>query len=230
MKRRITIFLTVLGAIFLSSSAPASAQSVELLDQIGQKHDLFDLLKPEQPKQEKSKPEKKIHTINRGETLSKIALQYHTTVERLFDKNTDIKDPDQIAVNQKIIIPDPKEKLKHRKISTPSNITPVKLSLAPTSGNTYTYGYCTWYVKNRRPDISNGWGNADTWFSRAQAEGWAVGNKPKVGAVAAARGYMHVAYVIEVKGNRVKVAEMNYVGWNVASERWSDNSEWHYIY
>lgn len=100
---------------------------------------------------------------------------------------------------------------------------------AVTAGNTYTYGYCTWYVKNRRPDIPNGWGNAMDWFPNAQASGWPTGSTPRVGAVGTQGN--HVVYVEQVNGDgTVTISEMNYRGWNVASSRVASSSDFRYIY
>lgn len=106
---------------------------------------------------------------------------------------------------------------------------------APDSaGNTYSWGYCTYYVKNRRPDMSNSWGNANTWYYRAKYQGWNVGNKAKKGAIATTTaGWAgHVAYVekVSLDGNWVTVSEMNYGGFNRISSRTVHFSEFLYIY
>lgn len=175
-------------------------------------------------------PQPVVYIVQPGDTLEKIAKENNTNVDRLFDKNTDISNPDTIAINQRVIIPQADEVLTKREYIRPSLPVALTQPRGVVAGNSYTWGNCTWYVKNMRPDIPNNLGNADTWYYRAAAQGFAVGNSPRVGAVAAARGYMHVALVIAVDGNRVRVSEMNYAGFNVISERWSDNSEWHYIY
>ena len=43
----------------------------------------------------------RVHTVAKGDTLSKIALKYDTTVGKLVNKNN-IKDPDLINVGQVI--------------------------------------------------------------------------------------------------------------------------------
>lgn len=100
--------------------------------------------------------------------------------------------------------------------------------VASTAGNTYTYGYCTWYVKNRRPSIPNGWGDAYQWLGNARAQGFATGSTPRVGAVGTAGN--HVVYVESVSGSSVFISEMNYVGWNVRSTRTAPASSFMYIY
>lgn len=94
---------------------------------------------------------------------------------------------------------------------------------APGSGafpNRFAYGYCTWYVANKRyiPFL----GNAIDWWPNARAYGFAEGGAPRVGAVMVTResGYGHVAYVEAVHPDGSwTVSEMNFVGWNAVSSR-----------
>lgn len=102
-----------------------------------------------------------------------------------------------------------------------------------TAGNTYGYGYCTWYVKNVASWIPNGLGNANTWYYRAQSFGLSTGTTPRAGAVGTTeRGSLgHVVYVRAVHGDgTITISEMNYAGWNVVSSRTANASEFRYIY
>jgi len=86
--------------------------------------------------------------------------------------------------------------------------------------NRFAFGYCTWYVANKRyiPWL----GNAIDWWPNARAYGFAEGQAPKVGAVMVTResGYGHVAYVEAVNGDGSwLVSEMNFVGWDRVSSR-----------
>jgi surface antigen len=100
-----------------------------------------------------------------------------------------------------------------------------------SGSNTYTYGYCTWYVANKR-FVPNGLGNANTWASRAPSYGLTVSSTPIVGAIAqtSAGAEGHVAYVEAVNGDSVTISEMNYVGWNKVSTRTVPSSSFRYIY
>ncbi|CAN5617009.1 hypothetical protein BH23PAT2_BH23PAT2_09210 [soil metagenome] len=101
-----------------------------------------------------------------------------------------------------------------------------------SSGNTYARGYCTWYAKNRRPDLPNNLGNANTWAQRARAQGMSVSSTPRVGAIATATGGSlgHVAYVERVNNNgTVTVSEMNWKGLYVISTRATSASDFTYI-
>ncbi len=103
-----------------------------------------------------------------------------------------------------------------------------------SGGNLYSFGNCTWYVKNMRPDASNSWGNANTWYYRAAAQGWDVGSVPKKGAIGTttAGGLGHVVYVTGVSSDAstVYISEMNYAGFDVISTRTASASEFQYIY
>lgn len=194
---------------------------------------LLEELKPQ--KKHIRQPTKKItkYTVKENDTLSKISKKYHIKWERIYYKNLNIKHPDTILVGQRIIIPRDSEKLKKRPIPTYAQKTdfkPLKVAQNVSSDNGYNYGYCTWYVKNRRPDIPNSWGNADTWDDYAPSSGYTVGDTPKVGAIGVTRAYMHVVYVERIEGDKVFVSEMNYAGWNVVSSRLAPITEFRYIY
>lgn len=203
--------------------------------------------------EENPKPEEVKHVVESGQSLEEIAKLYEIADwKRIFYKNTDIEDPNILEVDQEIFIPADDEELEERDI--PVFVAPVaeepamqgssttSTSAAPaaapkqvrgaTSGNGYSYGYCTWYVKNQRPDLPNNLGSANTWYSRAAAQGYSVGYSPRVGAAAEAlTGYMHVAYVTAVHGDgTITVSEMNFNGWNVVSSRRVSASAFRYIY
>ncbi|HEX8974530.1 MAG TPA: LysM peptidoglycan-binding domain-containing protein [Patescibacteria group bacterium] len=88
------------------------------------------------------------------------------------------------------------------------------------SGHRFPYGYCTWYVSQKRYVPWSG--NAGTWLYHAKAEGYATGRSPKAGAIMVTtenRYYGHVAYVESVSGGSVVVSEMNYAGFGKVDRR-----------
>lgn len=96
------------------------------------------------------------------------------------------------------------------------------------SGNGYDYCQCTYYAKQKRPDLPNNLGNANTWVIRARAQGIPTGSVPKVGAIGQ-RG-MHVVYLEKVEGNRIYISELNY-DYNCGFRyRWANASDFLYIY
>jgi hypothetical protein len=90
----------------------------------------------------------------------------------------------------------------------------------PPGPNHFAYGYCTWYVANKR---NVPWfGNAIQWWANARPYGYREGQTPVVGAIMVTResGYGHVAYVEAVNGDGSwTVSEMNFKGWNIVSRR-----------
>lgn len=161
------------------------------------------------------------YVVVEGDYLDKIARDKSTTWLRLWQKNTNIQDPDRIFVGDKLIIPAPDEQLADRALpeavavaSTTSGLEALRTAVrGSSSGNTYDAGYCTWYVKNRRPDLPNNLGNADTWFARAQEQGLPTGYSPRTGSAAQVKGRMHVVYVEGVNGDgTIVISEMNYAG------------------
>lgn len=190
------------------------------------------------PATEPKKPEPVVYIVVSGDNLTKIGTKYNVEWQRLWAKNKKLTHPDLIHPGDKITIPEPSERL-HRAIpaavSLPA-ITPGVVAAKPIydGSNTYDYGYCTWYVKNRRgASIPNGLGNANTWYSRASAMGMAVGSKPRAGAVGTttAGGLGHVVYVESVnKDGSINISEMNAPTWGKVTYRVAAASEFLYIY
>lgn len=212
------------------------------------------LLPPKQDKKPDPKPaeppkapEPVIYVVVEGDNLSKIGTAHNVEWQRLWAKNTQLEHPDRIDVGDKLTIPAADEQLQRdipAAVSlpavTPGVSAPAPVSAAPRAaasyggGNTYDYGYCTWYVKNRRgATIPNSLGNANTWYSRAAAQGMAVGSVPQAGAVATTtRGALgHVAYVESVNADgSINISEMNAPTWGAVTYRTAAASEFLYIY
>lgn len=198
--------------------------------------------KIETPKVE-VKPELNEYIVIKGDSLSKIAKAHTSSWKRLFDKNLHIAHPDQIKAGDKLTIPRADEVLAERSLPVPpAPPEPVASVKAPAvqqrgviAGNTYSRGYCTWHVKNMRPDLPNNLGNADTWYARARAQGIPTGTTPRVGAAGMTKAYMHVVYITAVNGSKVTVSEMNYRGspgggFGKVSSRVTNASEFLYLY
>ena len=185
------------------------------------------------------------HTVGSGENLSLMATNYSTTWVRLFNKNTQIVNPDVLQSGETITIPSPEEVLPERPLPMPEPVQaptpPQKASVqtrrvatqsasrVSSAGNTYAPGYCTWYAKNRRPDLPNRMGNAISWVSSAASQGFATGSAPRVGAIGQQGN--HVVYVESVNGDgTVTVSEMNYQGLYVISSRTVPVGNFMYIY
>lgn len=203
-----------------------------------------------------AKPDQTVK-VQPGDTLSSIAESHDTTYVRLFNANETITNPDVININDEIRIPKSDEELKDRyaefiasQVTAPvaAPATPAQptasyyrpaatilpVAKAPSynvssAGNTYAYGWCTWYVKSRKPSLPNNLGHAGAWVGNAAAHGYATGSTPVPGAIGAAGN--HVVYVESVNGNMVTISEMAYAGGvGVQNFRTVPASSFYYIY
>lgn len=252
MKRILTLLLTV---AIVSIPSTAAAQSPLLISDVDSVFGLkvtqtntpytlvpAELIKPKPKPVEKPKPEPVVYTVVAGDNLSKIGTAHNVEWQRLWAKNTELEHPDLIYVGDKITIPEPSEQLERELpavVALPAETPNVAPQTAPVAANydgsnTYDYGYCTWYVKNRRgASLPNGLGNANTWYSRARAMGMSVGPTPRAGAVGTTtRGSLgHVVYVESVNDDgTINISEMNYKGFGIKSSRTTSASEFVYIY
>jgi surface antigen len=255
MKKLITL---ALGVAILATPATAAAQPVSYQTDIQKlfKLNLYEfqpattpvLVQPPKPVEkekpaEQPKPEPVVYTVVEGDNLTKIGTAYNVEWQRLWAKNTQLTNPDLIHVGDKITIPLADEKLEREipaAVSLPA-VTPNVATPTPQAtsgnfggGNTYSYGYCTWYVKNRRgASLPNGLGNANTWYARASAMGMAVGSTPAKGAVGTTtRGALgYVVYVEGINDNgTIRISEMNAPHWGKVTYRDASPSEFVYIY
>jgi surface antigen len=99
----------------------------------------------------------------------------------------------------------------------------VTSSIRPPNGqwpNHFAFGYCTWYVANKR--YVPWFGNAIEWWANARAYGFPEGQSPQVGSIMVTREswFGHVGYVEAVSGDGSwTVSEMNFSGWDVVDRR-----------
>jgi surface antigen len=163
------------------------------------------------------------YTVQSGDWLSTIAPRFGTTWQTLCTHNR-LSNCNAIFVGQVLDIPSG---------SAPAS-APVyaaqPITRASGGPNGYGPGWCTWYVKERRPDIGGYWGNAGyNWISAAQSAGFATGSTPRAGAIGVMPG--HVVYVESVSGNMVNISEMgwNYTAW-LKNYRTVPASSFTYIY
>jgi surface antigen len=244
MKRIITLALT---AIVLLTPATAVAQPIT---DARDAYALFNLRvvdiqtppvvvtpKPAVKPAEPPKPVPVVYTVVEGDNLTKIGTAQNVEWQRLWAKNTQLTNPDLIHVGDQITVPLPDEVLDRplpAVVSLPKETPGVAPLRNYDASNTYDYGYCTWYVKNRRgASIPNSLGNANTWYYRASAMGMAVGSEPRAGAVGTTpRGALgHVVYVESVNGDgSINISEMNAPVFGGVTYRTASASEFQYIY
>ena len=93
----------------------------------------------------------------------------------------------------------------------------------PDPQDTYAYGNCTYWAYLRRQQIGEiiptTWGNANTWATRAQADGYVVDHTPSYGSIMQTTfgALGHVAFVesVDPTTGSWTISEMNVVGWDV---------------
>lgn len=188
--------------------------------------------------------------IQPGDTLTSIADAHSTTYVRIFNANEFIVNPDVVNAGDEIRIPTADEELPDRygavAVQQPAVVAPQVAAQAQTgaarptaaprstpassAGNSYYRGYCTWYAKERRPDLPNMLGNGGQWAASAAGRGYATGTAPRAGAIAETTG--HVAYVESVRGDgTIVISEMNGpAGFGVVGTRVVPASQYRYIY
>lgn len=242
--------LFLCAAIFLATKSTAHAESVSQIIPANStnKHLTAETVievvnaQNEQKEAEAKKAQQEEYVIASGDTLTTIANKYQTTWQRMYAKNAHIADPNVITVGEKVVIPKADEQLAERaaplqQAPAPTTTRTVATKAVATTavprgssgGNTYARGYCTWYAKNRRPDLPNNLGNANTWVARASAQGIPTSSAPRAGAIGQQGN--HVVYVERVNGDgTVTVSEMNYAGFGVVSSRTVPAGYFQYIY
>ena len=167
------------------------------------------------------------YTVKSGDTIKKIADKYKAIEKEIIAFN-DLPANGELKVGQEIIIPGGEKEVIRPAQPAPSqgstfarNYEPFGkiLSGKAGAGHSFPYGYCTWYVSQRRYVPWSG--NAGTWLYNARAMGYATGKNPRVGSivVTSESWWGHVAIVEKVKGGTITISEMNYKGWAVKSTR-----------
>lgn len=176
------------------------------------------------------------YAVKSGDTIDSIAAKYKANKEKIISFN-ELPANGELQVGELIIIPDGKKDevpkpatdggLERRQYATSTGGTATdissgfrKLDGKAGTGHRFPYGYCTWYVAQKRYVPWSG--NAGAWLYNAKAMGYRTGRTPAVGAMVVTtenRYYGHVALVEKVSNGMITVSEMNYVGWGKKSSR-----------
>jgi len=182
------------------------------------------------------------YVVKSGDNIDAVASKFKAEKDKIISFN-DLPANGELEAGKEIVIPDgqgeaPKPAtsqspsnpagtsiIEKRQYANASGGTPeVSTGVIPKGkvggGHSFPYGYCTWYVSQKRY-VPWG-GNAGTWLYHAKAGGYATGRSPRVGAIMVTtenRYYGHVAYVEKVSGDTITVSEMNYVGFAKRSTR-----------
>ncbi|TXI34599.1 MAG: LysM peptidoglycan-binding domain-containing protein [Candidatus Moraniibacteriota bacterium] len=175
------------------------------------------------------------YKVEPNDTIDSIALKYKAEKDKIIAFN-ELPANGELTAGELIIIPDgrkevpkpvaPDTGLERREYATSTGGTATdisgfrKLDGKAGTGHRFPYGYCTWFVAQKRYVPWSG--NAGTWLYKAKAMGYKTGRAPAVGAIVVTtenRFYGHVALVEKVSGGNITVSEMNYTGWAKTSRR-----------
>jgi len=185
------------------------------------------------------------HIVKERETISGIAEKYNIPAEKIIDFNN-ILDKGEISIGQALIIPGGKkqviriaerreidlvERVVDRDFDNIEELTPNQVRAKLSTNNywgqshAFPFGQCTWWPAQRRP--IGRWGHAKSWLDNAERDGFEVCRgrncQPTVGAVLVIVGnpiFGHVAYVEEIRGNKIIFSEMNGIsGWGRINKR-----------
>lgn len=163
-------------------------------------------------------------TVQYGDTLSALALAWGVDLTTVIAANVDqVPNPDWIEPGQVLRMPGGTPPPPSSSPPTFGGGAGTAAAIRPAPGavgNHFTFGYCTWYVANKRP--IPWFGDAGQWGPNAAAMGFPEGRSPRVGAIMVTwEGPIgHVAYVerVNADGSWV-VSEMNYNAWDVVDWR-----------
>jgi surface antigen len=180
-----------------------------------------------------------VYTLKAGDTADSLASTFKADKARVVSFND--LEMNGTTAGKKIVIPGgilPED--QRPGYQAPIGNTPVSSQVGTgyrvnagiagaSAGNRYAWGYCTWYVYERRlqmgKPVGSFWGNANTWAVNARAAGYPVNRTPAQGAILVdTAGYFgHVAVVESVAANGdVTLSEMNnvaYGGFGIVNKR-----------
>ncbi len=147
------------------------------------------------------------YIVKAGDTPDSLASKFSANKDLIIRFND--AEVAGLKVGEKIVIPD-------GRVAVPAYIASSFAfgTTAVFGFNGYDYGWCTWYVANRRAAIGrpvpSNLGNAYSWYYIARNIGLPTGFSPAVGAVAVNEGGNHVSVVEQVNPDgSFWVSEMN---------------------
>ncbi len=180
------------------------------------------------------------HKVADGDNIDAIAKKYEADKEKIIAFNN-LPADGKLKKDEEIIIPEGKKEepapaptnnrvAQNNNPNQPNTIVPdskptkrgksiIDRSPRSAGAHRFPYGYCTWYVAQKKY-VPWG-GNAGTWLYNAKAYGAKTGKKPRAGAiiVTSESWYGHVGIVTKVKGDKITIKEMNYAGFAKESSR-----------
>lgn len=156
-----------------------------------------------------------VYTVKAGDTIDSLATKYKADKNELIAAND--AEISGIKVGERIIIPNGQMPAPVTYASAYSGYGFAWGSTAIYGSNGYDFGWCTWYVANRRAQLGrpvpSNLGDARTWYTIASRNGLATGTTPQNGAVLVNQPGDHVAVVEQVNPDgSIWISEMNSYG------------------
>lgn len=151
-----------------------------------------------------------VYVVKAGDTPASLASKYRADQNQIITYND--AEINGLAVGEQIIIPNGKQPAPVYQVNYYS--LAIWGSSAVYGSNGYDYGFCTWYVSNRRAELGkavpSNLGNAYTWYRAAVSLGLPTGFTPQVGAVMVNESGNHVTVVEQVnEDGSFWISEMN---------------------
>lgn len=158
-----------------------------------------------------------VYTVKSGDTPESLAIKFNSSKQAIIEFND--AEVAGLIVGQRIMIPDGVQPVARGATVGAGfawgGYSPIY------GGNSYDYGYCTWWVSVRRTQLGkatpNNLGNASTWKLLAQRAGMTVSSTPVVGAaywVPPRDYYGHVGVVERInEDGSIWVSDMNSSGY-----------------
>ena len=178
-----------------------------------------------------------VYTVKAGDTIDSLATKYQADKNELIAAND--AEITGIQAGERIIIPNGQQPVVKSTYAA-STSSYAWGTTAIYGSNGYDYGYCTWWVAERRIQVGDplpsNLGNASSWPYIARMAGLAEGNTPKLyaAAVTSTVGEGHVVFVEAVnRDGSIVISEMNHEGWAVKDTQTIDAataSRYIYIY
>ncbi len=179
-----------------------------------------------------------LYTATGDDDLVAVAARFQANIA-LIDSFNNLEGKAPVA-GQKLVIPDgvvaaPAPVVAKTAVATTNPTTTTNVITGfhgggGSSSNSYSYGYCTWYVASRRY-VPPFLGNANQWPSNARRAGMSVSNSPVAGAAGVTRYGNHVVYIERVQGGTVYYTEMNGpAGWGRVNSGSASASNFIYVY
>ena len=165
-----------------------------------------------------------VYKVKAGDSVDSLVNRYQTNRDSFITVND--AEGGSLVVGSLVWIPNATQPTPSARLTSIASGIPFGGSPV-FGGNTYTRGYCTFWVAVRRAQIGNpipnNLGHAITWASRARSMGLRVDSTPAAGAVLYHRnigGQGHVGFVEKVNDDgSIYVSDMNYPSWNRVSYR-----------